>query len=217
MELFHLPPSTVVNRVVHKNNFDKATARQKKLLSELVVRITWTHKLSPDTINLDAKDIEEIQVFRIELKEKETIKSILEIIDKAIPYPIIFVVDYEGSVYLSTSPKHLHPTKANTCVIDYTFSTAWFAPADNCYQFTLQKNLDTIYQDFCTQLSGNKKLAKTPLPELIEQTRLTDSLQKEIAQLKNRISGCQQFKQKVELNGKLKAAEAKLIALNGGK
>jgi hypothetical protein len=53
-------------------------------------------------VNLEAKDINEIQVFRIELKAKEDIKTVLDIIDKSIPYNIIFVVQFESSVYIST-------------------------------------------------------------------------------------------------------------------
>ena len=67
MGFFNLPARTNVGRVVPKNAFDKFTnTKQKKLFTDSIQRISWTHKLSADTANLDAKDIQEIQVFKID-------------------------------------------------------------------------------------------------------------------------------------------------------
>src|SRR5690554_2099177 len=110
MDLFNLPHTAKVNKVIPKNAFDSyTTTKQKRLFTDLVSRITWTHKLSTDTVNLLAKEIKEIQVFRIELKVKEEIQAVLSIIDKAIPYNIVFVIEHENLIYISTSTKHLHP------------------------------------------------------------------------------------------------------------
>ena len=80
MELFNLPNTTKVNKVIPKNTFDSyTTTKQKKLFSELIARIIWTYKISTDTVNLVAKEIKEIQVFRIELKVKQDIQQVLEI------------------------------------------------------------------------------------------------------------------------------------------
>jgi hypothetical protein len=99
MEIFKLPASTTVQKVIPKNAFDAYTrSKQKKLFTDLVSRITWTHKLSAETTNLRAYDINEIQIFRIELKVKNDIKPVLEVIDKAIPYHIIFVIEHEGVI-----------------------------------------------------------------------------------------------------------------------
>ncbi|MDZ7847391.1 MAG: DUF4391 domain-containing protein [Owenweeksia sp.] len=48
MDFFDLPKKTEVKRVVPKNAFDRYTStRQKKLFTDKVHRITWTHKLHP--------------------------------------------------------------------------------------------------------------------------------------------------------------------------
>src|SRR5690554_4426911 len=107
MELFNLPNTTKVNKVIPKNTFDSyTTTKHKKFLSELVYRIVWAHKISSETTNLCAKEIKEIQVFKIELKSKQDIQPILDMIDKSIPYSIIFIVEFEGLICLSTSSKH---------------------------------------------------------------------------------------------------------------
>ena len=90
--MFNLPKSTVVNRVIPKNAFDEFTnTKQKKAFTEKIERIRWLNKLSAETINLSGSDVKEIQVFQIELKQKDSIPELLKIIDKSIPYRILFI------------------------------------------------------------------------------------------------------------------------------
>jgi hypothetical protein len=215
MEIFNLPPAAEVNRVVPKNAFDAYTnARQKRLFASQVSRITWTHKLSPDTVNLQAKDIKEIQIFRIELKVKEEIQPVLDVIDKAIPYHIVFIVAFKGRFYLSASTKHPHPTKEDTAVIDWNFRTNWFKAIENNYRIQLKKSIDSIFHDICIQLSGKIDLADRPLQYLIEYSKRVEALQKEVVKLKGNISNGKQFNQKVELNVRLKEIERELQSLS---
>jgi hypothetical protein len=214
MDLFNFPNTARVNRVIPKNAFDDYTnTRQKKQFADLVSKITWTHKLSIDTINLTGKEVGEIQVFRLELKVKEDVKSLLEIIDKSIPYPIIFVVTYEEGVYLSTSVKHPHPVNENNSIIDWTFKSDWFPQTENRYSITLKKNLDTVYRDFCIQLSDTPQLANESLDTVINKSKEVQKLRTEISKLKSAISKSRQFNQKVEMNMRLKEVEAQLDIL----
>lgn len=214
MELFNLPHTTKVNRVIPKNAFDSYTnAKQKKLFTDLIARITWTHKISKDTVNLEAKEITEIQVFRIELKAKEDIQPVIDIIDKAIPYHIIFIVEHEHLIYLSTSSKHPHPVNEDNAVVDWTFKTDWFEPAENKYALLLKKSVDAVYHDFCIQLSGKASMASKPIQDLIAYKKQASALEKEIARLRSGIANSKQFKDKVALNLKLKEAEEQLKGL----
>ena len=54
---------------------------------------------------------------------KKFIEKLLEIIDKSIPYHIIFVLNFEDQVKISVAQKHLHPTNENNAVIDWTFKS----------------------------------------------------------------------------------------------
>jgi Fe-S cluster biosynthesis and repair protein YggX len=214
MDLFKLPATTRVNRVIPKNAFDAYTnTKQKKIFTDLISRIAWTHKLSPQTINLEAKEIKEIQVFHVELKTMAEVKPVLDIIDKSIPYHIIFLVEYNGQIYLSTSTKHPHPVNENNSVIDWTFKTEWFPITENGYTLVLKKSLDAVHHDFCIQISGQPTMSNKPIQELIEYKRRILTLEKEIVKLKTAITGCKQFNQKVELNIKLKTAENQLLSL----
>ncbi|MEC3880260.1 DUF4391 domain-containing protein [Parapedobacter sp. 10938] len=211
MTVFELPNSTKVGRVIPKNAFDAyATSKQKRLFTDLIARITWTHKLSSDTVNLEGKDLKEIQVFKIELKKKKEIQTVLDVIDKAIPYHIIFVIEHDGSIYLSTSTKHPHPTNEDNSVIDWTFKTGWFLLPENPYALELKKSIDAVYHNLCVQLSGNRSMETKPLSDLIAQRKKITVLEKEISKLKSAIAKSKQFNRKVELNQQLKTAEKEL-------
>ena len=208
--MFKLPKTTELNKIIPKNAFDSyMNSKQKKELADNVSRITWSNKLSVDTTNLQSKEILEIQIFSIELKAKIQIKSILNIIDKAIPYPIIFVLRNGSSSYLSTSPKHNNPKNEDSAVIDYTYSTDWFTENKNECKIELKNDIDWVYKTFCEQFNISKATVKD-LKDLVTTQKEVDSLNKEIEKVKLAIARSKQFNKKVELNMKLKELLVKL-------
>ena len=214
MDLFNLPHTARVSRVIPKNAFDSyTTPKQKKMLTDLISKITWTHKLSPDTVNLEANEIREIQIFWIELKVKEEISRILEIIDKSIPYNIVFVVEFDRNIYISISTKHAHPGNADKAVVDWTFKTDWFTLSENSYTLSLKKNLDFVYHDFCRQLSNESVSEPMSFYQLVNKSKSIEALRKEIKKLKSAIDTSKQFNKKLELNLKLKEVESQLDKL----
>lgn len=214
MNYFQLPDRTKVNRVVPKNAFDDFTnTKQKKLFTDKVNRITWTNKLSKETINLDANEIQEIQVFRIELKVKEDIAAILQIIERTISYHIVFIVQFSDELYLSTSAKHPHPVNEDKAVVDWTFKSDWFRLEEPKYKLELKTSLDAVFKHLCVQLSGKSSLKAQPLSFIVAHQQQIDSLTKEISALKSRISKSRQFNEKVELNLLLLQKESELKKL----
>src|SRR5690606_15161469 len=175
MDFFNLPERTKVGRVVPKNAFDEYTnTKQKKLFTDCIQRITWTHKLSPDTVNLDPKDIHEIQVFKVELKKKSEIAKILEIINKSISYHIVFWVENEREAYISTASKHPHPTNYDIAAIDWIFTSDWFFKEENVYSFNLKGSLDDVFKDLCVQLTGKPDLAKKSMDSILKNQKDID-------------------------------------------
>ena len=215
MELFNLPLRTKVGRVIPKNAFDEYTnTKQKKEFTDYIQRITWTNKLSKDTINLDGRDVQEIQVFKVELKLKTDITKVLEIINKAIPYHIVFWVEFNNHAYITTAAKHPHPTNDNISVIDWTFTSDWFEKNKNSYMLNLTGSLDSVFKDLCVQLTGKADLSEKSMDSILENQQEVDRLQKEIARLEAAISRSKQFNKKVELNLRLRKAEKELREIN---
>jgi len=203
-----------VNRVVPKNSFDDYTnTKEKKLFTDCVKRISWANKLSTETLNLSGKDIQEIQVFAVELKQKCDISKLLDIIDKCIPYHIIFWVWYEHQAYISASAKHPYPTNPNISVVDWTFTTDWFQIPDIPYSLHLMKNLDYVFKDLCIQIIGRPGLEQKSMTSIVENQKEIADLSKKIDRLKSAISKSKQFNQKVEYNLQLREAEKKLDKL----
>jgi len=196
--VFDLPKHTIVGKSIPKNAFDNyINTKQKKLFSEYIDKIRWTNKLSTSTINLPTNEIEEIQIFNISLKKKVDIKNLLEIIDKSIPYHVIFIIKFDGEILLSVAKKHPHPTNENNSVIDWIFQSEWLRSDNFNFTLNLKEDIDFIFSDICNQISGNKEKTIT---ELVESNLKKQSLEKTIKKLKQQIKSCKQFNKKVELN-----------------
>lgn len=207
MDIFNLPPSTILNKNIPKNAFEGLSNKQKKLFTNLIGKMTWTHKLAPNTINLPAKCIEEIQVFHVELKRREYIQELLAVINKYIPYSIVFVIQFDEDVYVSASSKHRNPTLADTSVVDWEFSSDWFSLRENTFKFSLKDTLDFVFFDMCKQLSPFASTNIDSFSILIEKSAKLNQLEKEAQRLSSAISNCKQFNRKVELNLQIKKVE----------
>lgn len=208
--MFQLPKNTEVGKVIPKNAFESYTnAKQKKLFSEKIQRITWTNKIAFDTVNLTGADISEIQVFKIELKEKTVIKDLLSIIEKSIPYHIVFWIEFDDEFYISTSVKRLHPQNEDVAVVDYTFTSDWQLIEGSTYLVELKNNLDWVFKYICDQLKTIDTETKS-INELVEKQKNNDAILKEIEKLQAEIASCKQFKKIVDLNLKLKALQSTL-------
>jgi hypothetical protein len=203
MSLFDLPLSSKVDRVIPKNSFDDyASNKVKKLFTNQIQKILWKNKLSVETINLRGKEIDEIQIFEIELKEKVYIPDILNSIDKSIPYHIVFIIKFSDDVYVSVSPKHLNPINANSAVIDHTFKTEWFSSQEFNFKIDLKNSIDDIFYSFCCQFSPTIKTNKN-LQDFISANKELDRLNRDIQKINQQISQTKQYNKKVELNQKL--------------
>lgn len=191
------------------------STNEKKLFTDSIQKIIWLHKLSKDTIHLEGNSIQEIQTIQIELKKRERIPKILEIIDTSIPYTILFHIHFQEESYISTSVKHSNPKNDSLSVIDWTFETDWFKSSENKFLFQLEGSLDAVYHKFCNHLFGNHVSHNSSLEELVEKSKEISHLEKEIQKIRKKMSSCKQFNQKVEWNQKLHEKELRLQKLKG--
>lgn len=215
MNLFNLPKTTAFGRVIPKNAFDEYTnTKQKKLIADTIQRITWTNKLSKETINLRPGSVKEIQIFLIELKQKNDLKKILDIFDKSIPYHIVFVLKYEEEILISTSAKHEHITKADESVLDCTFRSGWVLISENQYVLELKESLDKVYTNFCSQITGRNNGLYDYSKFVIQEVEIK-AIELKIKNLKSQIKREKQFSKKVNLNmtlaGLIKELELKVL------
>jgi len=203
LEIYKLPQSTLVNRNIPKNSFDEyANSRQKKDFTNYVSKITWKHKISQETVNLSGDDIKEIQLFEINLKEKQPINNLLDLIDKSIPYHIIFILNFEEEVLIRSAKKHPHPINPDNSVIDWVFYSHWINKEKCIFSLQLKGSIDATYQDFCSLISGNEKRFAS-ITEMIEYQSKIKELTTSIEKLESQIKKSKQFNKKIEMNMEL--------------
>jgi len=198
--MFDLPASTIVNKNIPKKTFDEyATPKQKRLFTNVVSKIKWAYKLSQQTINLNGIEVKEIQIFEIELKEKSNINELLLLINRVIPYPILFEIKHEEFLMYSISQKHSHPTNENQAVVDWTFSTDWKTPKEPIFTLQLAHNLDFVFSEICFQISGIQSFKNRDVTKLIAVEQKMKLLNINIDKLSISIKNCKQFNRKVAL------------------
>lgn len=215
--MFQLPSSTLVNRKIPKNKFyEKLRANQhlKELFTEQVESILWKHKLSKDTIRLEPKeDIEEIQIFEVHLKEQTYSLELLRSIDKAIPYPILHVLTYDGQAKLAIAYKERNQTDENRSVVRSYHETDW-QPIESIKLDILQGlNLKAVYENIIRQLLPIKVKPEIELTTVLERQAQIDKLTQECERIESKIRAEKQFNKKVELNMELQRKRKELNQL----
>lgn len=203
---FTLPEQAYVHKFIPKNKFFEKTVLNTKLKKEFtdkIQKITWEYKLAEGTIGVPPTEkIEEIQIFEIQLKERDIPKNVLRIIDKSIPYPILYVFTHEGHVAYGITLKGEGEQR-------YYF-TKW----DEKQSFIFTGiNLERVYQgivtSFIKEIGGETKDFKT----IIKVDKRKETLEREISALQNKIRNERQFNKKVELNNILQTRLAELAEI----
>jgi hypothetical protein len=212
--MFQLPSSTLVNRKIPKNKFyEKLQANHhlKELFTEQVESIIWKHKLSKDTIRLEPKeDIEEIQIFEVHLKEQTYSLELLRSIDKAIPYPILHILTYDGQAKLAVAYKERNQTDDNRSVVRSYHETDW-QPVESIELNILQGlDLKAVYENIIRQLLPIKMKPEMELSAVLERQAQIDKLTQECKRLESRVRAEKQFNKKVELNMELQRKRKEL-------
>ena len=95
-----LPKSTEFNKRIPKQKFYEnlpVTPAIKTVFTEQIKIIYWRNKLAATTLNLEpGKLVTEIEVFEIKLTSPDLDEDILRLIDREIPYHILFLLEYDG-------------------------------------------------------------------------------------------------------------------------
>lgn len=188
-----LPKKSEVNKFIPKSKFfTKATVntKTKQLFTDSIQKIVWRYKLSKETINVSGTDsVEEIQIFEVELKDRNIPKGVLQIIDKAIPYPILYVFTYRDFSSFGMVVRDSDTPK-------YYFSD-WNEPV--AFDFN-GNDLEQIYQKIIRGFIKSGDNNKNDFKALITLDVKKDRLEKEILALERKLKLEKQFKKQMEIN-----------------
>ncbi len=93
--MFDLPLSTLFNKRIPKQKFYdnlNVTPELKRVFKDQISVIIWRNKLAESTLNIaKGEQVTELQVFEIRLNQRSLDKRVLELIDREIPYHILFL------------------------------------------------------------------------------------------------------------------------------
>lgn len=186
-----LPLQAYVHKYIPKNRFyEKAVISilLKRSFIEQIQKITWEYKLAESTIGIKGTDaVEEIQIFEIQLKEKVIPKNALKVIDRTIPYPILYIFRYEECL-------------AYGIMLKQNDQRYYFSEWDEEMHFSFTgKDLEHVYQGIIAEFIAVKKEGEN-FDSIIETDKQIEILKKEIDRLKNKVRTEKQFNRKVEYN-----------------
>ena len=212
----NLPTAALVDKFIAKTKFYQNTPISSKLQGEFInkiQKITWKYKLSEDTIGISkTNNVTEIQVFKIELKEQVIPKNILKIIDKAIPYQILYQFVYKGNISYGIT---LKGGMLNSAAENEKFtSNYYFSEWNDILEFDFTGvDLDKVYQKLIKLFIKSEVKEKGDFNTIIDADARIKNIEKEIIALQNKISRETQFNRKVELNKSLLEKTQKLQSI----
>lgn len=188
--MFELPKSCYVNKFIPKKVFYEKVGVSSIVKEEFinsVDRITWLYKLSEDTIGLTkTEEIEELQIFQIDVKEKKIPFNVIKTITKGVQYKVLFVIKYQDNYCYSIKVEEIYNSNWNDN-IDFNFNGI---------------NLKTVYENIVKKIIKEEENENT-FSKIIEDNTYKNELEKKISRLKQKIKTEKQFNRKVELNKEL--------------
>ncbi len=211
-----LPKTTEFNKKIPKqkfyDNMENSTSI-KKIFVEQVKRIDWKNKIAPETTTLAAgNNVQEIEVFEIQLNQPSFDENLLRQIDEIIPYHILFLMEYQGRYQVWVGYKDSANFGKKSFQIKSYYHTKWFDENDSPLRME-GLNIDVVYENFVRQIAGDKLIQSDPeesLKESVDKEERRKALQKKITALQSKIRKEKQLNKQMEMNNELKRLKREL-------
>jgi hypothetical protein len=208
------PDSASLNRFLPKSKifeFAKPTSKIKDLFVQQVDKITLAYSLSSRSINLPATStVEEIQIFKIDLKNGDLTHDVLKCIDTAIHSPLIFELHYHGqfkSVATFKRPSESNPDK---WIIGNYFESEWIDKNILRTSLPIALNLSSLYEKLLAPLMPYKIRDNENLQAHIERMNLIHSKERELEKIQSKLCKEKQFNKKIVINKQLRTIKDEL-------
>lgn len=218
-----LPVSTEYNKRIPKQKFYdnlSVTPELKRVFTQQIGLIYWRNKIAASTINVAAGNtVTELEVFEIRLNQPDLNTAALQLIDREIPYHILFILTYEGKAQAWIGYKEASLSKKDTFKVGSYYHTEWAEPGE--LNSKIQGlDMDAVYAGFVRQIAGERLQTSADSPvknepslkESVERDKRRQQLQNQIAALEKKIKNEKQFNRQVELNAELKKLRENLEA-----
>lgn len=206
--LFDYPGNAAFGRVLPKNKiyeYASPTTGVKELFVKQVDQIVWKYKLAPETINLPAtRAVPEIQIFHVTLKNGELKEDVLRCLDKAIPFPIIFELYYDGKSKNIACYKRPSEADSTKWVVSEYFSTEWITEDTMREPLPVALDLGALYERLLSPLMPYPAIRKEHLQDRVARMEKIRAKQRELEKSEARLNKEKQFNRKVEINAEIR-------------
>jgi len=184
----------------------------KRAMVDDIEQIVWSHTLTAETLNVNRSDkVRQIDVLTVFLKKRECSEKIFEVIERAIPRHILFVLRFKNECRLLIHYKEAYENAKGKYRIVESYTTDW-QPEEEVSLTIFGLDLERIYHNFVYQIAGNK-LTKEPGRELskaVEQHQEAEKIRNRIARLEAKMRNEVQFNLQLQLSTEIKKLKKKL-------
>ena len=240
IEALDLPRDAVVDQRVPKKLLVEQgapTAADKRKIMDGIEELHWVAALKPNNIGVPAfkdatREYLEVSVLTAELRATAKAPRLIELIHRAIPYPLLLVSAHNGSVALSMANKRWSQGEGGKVVIEdvrqIPLNTDAPSPEETAFLENMgvsrlpARDLFALYGGWLDRLAALEAARITGsfrLPESPERAAVVTEclgmhtrLKRDLAILRARADKEKQLNRRVELNTEIKRLEAELAA-----
>lgn len=191
--MIELPKNCLVNSPMPKNLFYKElklSNKDQQLFVDLVDRIVRLYKLSEDTTWIKpTKDVCEIEIFEVTLKEKTISEKLLHIISK-VPYKMLLILKYKDDFCYSIATKteewieKFYTTKRNE---EVEFNISW-------------TNLEYVYQNIVKAIIKQEDNWELTFEEIVQVKNDIEETEKQLEKVTKKLNSEKQPDRQLPLN-----------------
>ena len=213
-----LPKSTEFNKRIPKQKFYEhlsVTPAIKAAFAEQIKIIYWRNKLAATTLNLSPGElVTEIEVFELRLTSPELDENVLRLIDREIPYHILFLLEYNGKYKAAMGYKETAGSGKAAFKVDRYYRTEWLTEEELPLHLE-GLTIDAVYENFIRQIAGERLTGgeNTTLKESVEQQKQREQIEKQITALEAKMKKEKQLNRKMELKAEWKQLKDRVSAL----
>ena len=213
-----LPKSTEFNKRIPKQKFYEnlsVTPAMKTAFTEQIKIIYWRNKLAATTLNLaPGKLVTEIEVFEIRLTSPDLDEDILRLIDREIPYHILFLLEYDGKYQAAMGYKEAASFGKAAFKVERYYRTEWLTEEELPLHLE-GLTIDAVYENFIRQIAGDRLTSNenTTLKESVEQQKQREQIEKQIAALETKMKKEKQLNRKMELKAEIKRLKNEVVVI----
>ena len=239
-----LPPATVVNQRIPKKMLAEhgaLTAADRKLLQDHIEEISWIAALKPANVGVaeyrdDQRSYLELAILCVSLRQLDgksaKVRRIAELVHRAIPYPVVLVLDDSEKLFVSLVHIRWAQKEVNKTMLDGDLIQGVFGPliiagsgatAENQSAFLIslalskqpRSDLRSLYQSWMDTLSawqaavvtGRFEISTTPEQARGRRAALRRcrELDAQIASLRSAANKEHQMARQVAVNLEMKA------------